>query len=357
MKKSLKRTLSIGGVVVVLALLLLPKFGWFSKKETESSALMGAGSGLPVSGVVVQPTAMENVLKAAGTLVASEEVDVTTEISGMIRSIHFEEGSRVKQGDLLVRIDDVELQAQRDKATHQKALIAQTLERQKVLLEKEAISREAFDKVQTDMLVIESELKLLNTRIEKMQIRAPFDGVIGFRGVSPGTYLQPGQPIARLVKAAPLRLEFSVPERYQAAQLQGRDVVFNVAGYSVAFHADVYAVEPMVEQRTRSLSLRALYPNEDYRLLPGMFADLSIIISRDNNVLQVPSEAAIPQMNGDQIFVYRNGKADLINIRTGSRTEAMVAVTEGLAAGDTVITSGILQLRTGMPVTIQGLSR
>ena len=134
-------------------------------------------------------------------------------------------------------------------------------------------------------------------------------------------------------------------------------MVFNVAGYSEAFHADVYAVEPMVEQRTRSLSLRALYPNEDYRLLPGMFADLSIIISRDNNVLQVPSEAVIPQMDGDQIFVYRNGKADLINIRTGSRTEAMVAVTEGLAAGDTVITSGILQLRTGMPVTIQGLSR
>ncbi len=354
MKKSLKRSLSAGGLLILIAVLVLSRLAWFSSKDSSNAVAQGGGGALPVSAVIVQPDTMDNVLKAAGTLVASEELFVTTEISGMVRSIHFDEGTRVKQGDLLVSIDDAELQAQRDKAIHQKELISQTLERQRVLLEKEAISREAFDKVQTDMLVIESELTLLNTRISKMQIRAPFDGVIGFRGVSPGTYLQPGQPIARLVKASPLRLEFSVPERYQSDRLQGRQVVFNVAGYSEDFYAEVYAIEPSVDERTRSLMLRALYPNKDYRLLPGMFADLRIIISRDLDVLQVPSEAIIPQMDGDQLYVYRGGKAELINVRTGRRSEKTVAVTEGLAAGDTVITSGILQLRSGMPVSLQG---
>jgi membrane fusion protein (multidrug efflux system) len=330
----------------------LPKTGLFSDAVVASSTNAG-NSGLPVSVVVVQPGVMENILKASGTLMASEEITVTTEISGIVRSIHFEEGKRVKQGDLLVKIDDAELQAQRDKSAHQKALIEQTLERQKVLLEKEAISRESFDKVQTDLLVIDSDLKLLNTQIEKKQIRAPFDGIVGFRSVSPGTYLQPGARIARLVKSSPLRLEFSVPERYQSADLAGRDVFFTVAGYNDTFEAQVYALEPTVDAQTRSLLLRALYPNTDLRLIPGMFADLSIIISRDEDVVQLPSQAVIPQMDGEQVFVYRNGKAELMNIKTGKRTESSVAVLEGISVGDTVITSGILQLRSGMPVVIR----
>src|SRR5690606_32879478 len=147
---------------------ILPKTGLFSDTKKVTSQGPGA-SGLPVSVVVVEQGVMENVLKAAGTLMASEEITVTTEIPGIVRSIHFEEGRYVKKGDLLVKIDDAELQAQRDKAVHQKALIEQTLERQRVLLEKEAISRESFDKIQTDLLVIDAELKLLNTQIEKKQ--------------------------------------------------------------------------------------------------------------------------------------------------------------------------------------------
>jgi membrane fusion protein (multidrug efflux system) len=352
MKKNLKRTLSFGVIVIVLALLILPKTGLFSDNKEVTNQGPGA-SGLPVSVVVVEQGVMENVLKAAGTLMASEEITVTTEISGIVRSIHFEEGRQVKKGDLLVKIDDAELQAQRDKSVYQKALIEQTLERQRVLLEKEAISRESFDKIQTDLLVIDAELKLLNTQIEKKQIRAPFDGIVGFRSVSPGTYLQPGARIARLVKSSPLRLEFSVPERYQSADLSGRNVFFSVAGYDETFEAQVYALEPSVDAQTRSLLLRALYPNSDLRLIPGMFADLSIIISRDEDVMQIPSEAIIPQMEGEQVYVYRGGKAELKNVKTGKRTEHSVAVLEGVSVGDTVITSGILQLRSGMAVVIR----
>lgn len=352
MKKSLKQTIAIGGIVVIAAFLIIPRTGLFLGKKGPDAGPGGMGRALPVSAIVVKPGTMENALKAAGSLVASEEVNISTEIAGVVRKIEFDEGSRVKKGDLLVVIDDSELQAQREKAIHQKKLIEQTLERQRVLLEKEAISREAFDKVQTDLLVIDSEINLLNIRIQKTQIRAPFDGIIGFRNVSPGAYIQPGLAIARLVKTSPLLLQFSVPERYQSSKLVGSEVIFNVAGYSDNFRAKVYAVEPSIDERTRSLTLRAEYPNSDYRLLPGMFADLKIIIGREDNVVQVPSEAIIPQMDGEQVYVYRNGVAELIRVRSGNRTERYVAIQEGVAVGDTVITSGVLQLRSGMPVEI-----
>ena len=338
-------------MVVVVVLLILPKLSLFSDAELSNDPTNN--SSLFVSAIVVKAGIMENILKSAGTLLASEEVVLTTEVSGIVRSIHFEEGKRVQKGDLLISMDDSELLAHRDKALHQKALIEQTLERQRILLEKEAISRESFDKIQTDLLVIDSEIELLNTQIQKKQIKAPFDGIIGFRSISPGAYLQPGESIARLVKSNLLRIEFSVPERYQSANLEGRRVFFSVAGFEKIFEAQVYAIEPSVDANTRSLLLRALYNNEDLRLAPGMFADLSIIISRDEDVIQLPSEAIIPQMDGEQVYIYRDGKAELHTIKTGRRTERNVAVIDGVSVGDTVITSGILQLRNGMSVQIK----
>jgi membrane fusion protein (multidrug efflux system) len=340
-----------------LAVIILPKTGLFSREsETISGTGNAPGSGLPVSACVVKPGLLELSISAAGTLMPSEEVEVTTEVSGLVKSIHFDEGSIVKKGELLLRINDDELQAQHEKAIHQKKLIEEKVERQRVLLEKEAVSQESFDQVRTDLLVIESEIRLLDTRIEKTYIRAPFDGTVGFRSVSPGGYLQPGVSVARLVKVSPLRIEFAIPERYQSEVLVGRDVNFTVAGYPNDFIAQVYAINPKVEERTRSIILRASYSNDDYKLLPGVFANIRLIISREENALQIPSEAIIPQMEGERVFVYRNGKAELVFISTGTRTEDRVAIKEGLVAGDTLLTSGILQLRSGMPVVINQLN-
>lgn len=348
--------MQIALVIVVLAVIILPKTGWLNNESNaEEAGRRGPGSGLSVTAEIITPGLLEQGLRAAGTLMASEEVDVTTEMSGLVKSIHFEEGARVRKGDLLVRINDDELQAQREKAVHQKRLIEEKVERQRILLEKEAVSQESFDQVQTDLLVIEAELQLLNTRIEKAQIRAPFDGTIGFRFVSPGSYLQPGARIAHLVKSSPLRIEFSIPERYQSEELVGRQIDFTVAGFSDKFTARVYAIDPMVDERTRSIVLRASYPNANFKLLPGMFANLHLIINTYENALQIPSEAIIPQMDGEMVFVYKNGKALFSPIKTGIRTENRVAVLEGLNPGDTLITTGVLQLRTGMPVSISNL--
>ena len=352
MNRTLKRIIQIGLILVVLGIIIIPKTGLFSKKEERAGGSSGAGMGLPVSVEIVKSGMLENTLSAAGTLMSSEEVNVTTEISGIVESIHFEEGTRVRKGELLVRINNDELQAQREKAVHQKKLIEEKVERQRVLLEKEAVSRESFDQVLTDLMVIDAEILLLDTRIEKTFIRAPFDGIIGFRNVSPGAYLQPGVSVARLVSTSPLRIEFSVPERYNSKSLIGQRVTFTVAGFDEKFTASVYAIEPSIDVRTRSLILRATYQNSDYKLLPGMFANIQLVIGHEDNAIQIPSIAVIPQLDGERAYVYRSGAAQLIPIVTGARTEQRIVVESGLAEGDTLITSGILQLRAGMPVSI-----
>jgi len=353
MNRILKRFIQIGLVVIILGIIIIPKTNLFSKKEIKIAGTPGGRGSLPVSVEILKPGMLESILSAAGSLLPSEEVNVTTETSGIVESIHFEEGKRMKKGDLLVKINNDELQAQRQKSIHQKKLIEERVERQRVLLEKEAISRESFDQVLTDLMVIDADILLLDTRIEKTYIRAPFDGVIGFRSVSPGAYLQPGVSVARLVSLSPLRIEFAIPERYMNEPLIGQQITFNVAGFNENFKADIYALEPTVDFRTRTILLRAVYNNTDYKLLPGMFANIRLVIGRVRNAIQIPSEAIIPQLDGERVFVCRNGKAELIEIETGIRNERRVAVSKGLTAGDTLITSGILQLRAGMPVLIK----
>lgn len=353
MNKQLKRVLQIGLVLLILAFLVIYKAGWFRNSPADGNKQTSRLTVLPVTVVQLESSTMETSIKSAGSLVPEEEISVTTEVSGVIKSIHFDDGMAVKRGDLLVRINDDELQAQLEKAEHQRDLVRQTLERQEVLLKKDAISHEAFDKVKTDLLVLDSEVQLLNVKISKTYIRAPFSGKVGFRAVSQGSYLQPGMVITHLVKTSPLRIEFSVPERYQSEKLTGREVQFSVAGFDDRFFAEIYAVEPRVDERTRSLLLRARYANSDQKLLPGMFANITVPIHRIENVVQVPAQAIIPEMNGETVFIFKDGIALKKRVTTGIRNENFVAITEGLAAGDSVITSGILQLRDQMPVQVQ----
>ncbi|MDG5798944.1 efflux RND transporter periplasmic adaptor subunit [Marinilabiliaceae bacterium ANBcel2] len=352
MSVSVKRITGIVITIIIISVLLIPRFGLFDSDENETVSTQRS---LPVTGVVLSSDEIENVIRSSGSLIAGDKVDVTAEISGMVSSIHFEEGSDVKKGDLLVSLVDEEHKAQLERAEYQRDLLEQMVDRQCVLLDREAVSQEEFDRIYTDYLVAQSEVKLLNTRLSQKQITAPFDGVAGFRMVSPGAYIQPGTPVTTLTSLSPLRVEFSIPERYQSEHLIGNDIYFTVSGFNDSFAAKVYAVNPSVEKQTRTLSLRALYQNEDHKLLPGMFANIRMVTGREENIVKVPSEAVIPQMDGALIFVSRNGVAEQVGVQTGTRTEKNVVVDEGLMPGDTVITSGILQLRTGMPVNFTNL--
>ena len=221
-----------------------------------------------------------------------------------------------------------------------------------MLLSKDAVSRESFDQLQTDYNVILADMNLLKVRIAETEVRAPFDGVIGFRFVSEGSYVQPSVKIAHLTDMSFLKLEFAVSEKYISQDLMGRKISFETYGYSDEFFATVYAVDYRIDETTRTIGLRARYDNRDGRLVPGMFASLTLITDEKLNALQVPTEAVVPEANQKKIWIARNGRATLIPIVTGERTESMVEVVAGLSAGDTVLTTGLMQLRDNMQIHV-----
>ncbi|MDX9728181.1 MAG: efflux RND transporter periplasmic adaptor subunit [Bacteroidales bacterium] len=313
----------------------------------------GQGGGLlPVNGTIAKPSYLTSGIRSAGSLLANEEVDIVSKVSGKVTGVFFQEGSRVKKGDLLVKIYDEDLQAQLRRAEIQEKLLAEKLERQRVLLSKDAVSRESFDQLQTDYNVIQADMNLLKVRIAETEVRSPFDGVIGFRYVSEGTYVTPSVKIAHLIDPSTLKLEFAISEKYVSENLMGKRISFETEGYRDEFFATVYAVDYRIDETTRTIGLRARYINRDGRLVPGMFASLTLITDEKQNAIQVPTESIVPEMNEKKIWVSKNGRAFLIPIVTGTRTATMIEVLSGISAGDTVLTTGLMQLRDNMPVRI-----
>ena len=187
-------------------------------------------------------------------------------------------------------------------------------------------------------------------RIEKTEIRAPFEGVIGFREVSVGAFLQPNTKVTNLVDVRNLVLEFSIPEKYFSEKLIGSVAMFTVEGSIKEFKAPVYAVDPQVDEKTRTLSLRAKYLNASGQLKPGMSARVTLIAGKDGESLYVPNEAVISDVKGRYVWIMKSGEAKMSYLKTGKRTSDKVEVLEGVSAGDTIITTGIMQIRPGSTV-------
>jgi membrane fusion protein, multidrug efflux system len=351
-------------VVVVLGIILYPKIKpMFTKESGPGSGptantprnMRGGGQPLFASGNLISPTQMNELVYATGSLIPDEEVELSFEASGKVVAIHFKEGTRVKKGDLLAKINDRPLQAQLLKLKAQRKLTEERLFRQKQLLESDAISRESYDQVSTDLQAQEADIMLLEARIAETELRAPFDGVVGLRMISEGAFANTQTKIVRLVKIRPLKLEFSIPERYAGQVSSGFPVTFVIDGINESFNASVYAVEPKVDMNTRSIVVRAIYPNTNEELKPGRFASIRLLLSQINNTIAVPSQAVIPELGGEKVFIMKNGKAQEVKIRTGLRTESHVQIQNGLHFGDTLLVTGILQLRNNLPVQLDTL--
>jgi len=258
----------------------------------------------------------------------------------------------VKQGDLLAKINDRPLQAQLLKTQAQLKLTEEREFRQRQLLERDAISQESYDQVATELQTLEADIQLIKARISETELRAPFDGIVGLRMISEGAFATTQTRIVRLVKISPLKIEFSVPERYAGEINPGFTISFDVDGIPKTFNADVYAVDPMVDPDTRTIVARALYPNSDEELKPGRFASIRVLLSQIENTIAIPTQAVIPEMGGEKVFIIRNGKAEEREIRTGLRTESHIQILEGLEFGDTLLITAILQLRHLLPVQL-----
>lgn len=316
----------------------------------------GAGKGampaMRVSGVVVEPQNFANSLSVSGSIEANEQVQIRTQISGLVRSISFEEGGQVSKGQVLLKIDDAELKAQLAQAQTRQSLAAENERRAELLLKKEAISREEYDIAQSELKSTQAQTQLIRAQLDKTTIRAPFSGRIGLRSISEGTYISPETIVANLVSTNPVKITFSVPEKYASQMKVNTKLNFTVAGSNQKHTATVYAIEPGIESSSRTQQLRARAANPDDVLRPGSFANIELPLTVVENALLVPTEAVVPVQNGKKVFVTENGKAKEVMIETSTRTEKDVLVTSGLQAGDTVLTTGIMTLRPGAPVKV-----
>ena len=310
---------------------------------------------LSVSGYVITPTTLQEEVRSTGSLLPDEEVDLSFETSGKVIGIYFDEGSYVEAGDLLAKMNDRHLQAQLQKLQAQRRLLVEREFRQRSLLERDAISQEAYDQAVTELETLDADIELLKARIAETEVRAPFDGIVGLRYLSEGSFASPNTRLARLIKTQPLKIEFSVPERYAGAITPGFPIRFRIDGILNHLDAYVYAVDPMVDERTRTIRVRALYDNLEVPLSPGRFTSITMQLAEINDAIAIPSEALIPEMEGDRVFVYRSGRADPIYVRTGLRTEDRVQILDGLSFGDTLLVTGVLQLRQGLPVVLDNI--
>lgn len=364
MKKRSARLLAFLGIALVIAVIVLYRLGYIGNAEQQklaegpkdsapvAAAKTGGGSALPVRGMLIQPTSVIDFISVNGSTQPDEEVTVSSEVPGKVLKILFREGTRVRKGTSLVQLDDTELQAQRQRLVVQQNLNQKISERLQALYEKEGVSLQEYEVAKAEVEKVKAEIALVDAQLDKRVIRAPFSGVLGLRMVSEGSYLSPGTPIVNLVSINPIEIAFSVPEKYSRAVGPGTEVTFRLDGRNDDFTAKVIATEPVIDAQTRTFLLKASAPNPQGQILPGAFANVTVNLKEYAASIMIPTEAVIPELGGKKVFVARNGTAQSVEVETGIRQEATIQVLSGLTEGDTLITSGILQLRAGAPVDI-----
>lgn len=353
MSEKTKKGLIIVGAILTLGALALPKIGTF-QGNTNSKATSAAAprdSRLPVHLQVLQAEKLGDRLMTVGTVLANEEVEIRSESSGKVEKISFKEGGRVQKGEALLKIDDTELQAQLQRAQSRQAIAGEQAERQRQLYAQKLASEQAYKNAESELNIAKAEVQLIQAQIDKTELRAPFTGTIGLRYVSEGSYISPATRIATLQDYNVVKVDFTISEKYAAVVKKGDKISFVVTGAKRGFSGTIYAIEPKVDPATRTLRLRALSQNPNGVLVPGAFANVEIVL-QEKQTLTIPSFALIPELKGHRVFLYKNGKAESQSVTIGDRSDERVEIAEGLQAGDTLITSGILQLRPNMPVRV-----
>lgn len=342
------------GLLIVGGVLLFPRDSTSSTaQEEESDAPQEQAP--QADAVVVSPTSMAEQIRATGTLRADESVDLSVETSGRITSLDLPEGETVAAGTLLLAVSNDDLYAERRRLQAQFTLAEAREARQARLLEEGGVSQEAYDATQNEVEVLQADLAQVEARIAKTEVRAPFTGQLGLRYVSEGSYISPDTRIATLQRIDPIKLDFSVPEKYAGRVQAGQEVTFSVRNSDTEHTAEVLAVEPRINDETRSIRVRARSGNGVGELRPGAFADLTLTIGAVDDALVIPNFALVPNLGVQRVFVYRNGQAQPQEVTIGTRTSEMVQIIDGLAPGDTVLTSNIQELRPGRRVELANI--
>ena len=335
--------------ILIIAILIYPKI--FGKSSESTLNSKKSEIVVNVNAWVVSNKPFENKVVTTGSIISNEEVELHSEISGRIIKIAFQEGKNVRTNDLLVKLYDADLQAQLKKAIFNRELLQKNEVRQKTLLDKKAVSQESYDNALNELNQINADIEYINSQIRKTEIHAPFDGIVGIRYISEGAYVTPDTKIANIQNTNPIKIDFSVPQSFFNYIKSGNSISFRLAGKSDLMSATIYAVEPKIDINTRTLQVRAVCPNNG-SLTPGAYIEVELNITGENSVISIPSDALIPDIDGEIVYLYQGGKAIQKRVVSGIRNERDVQILSGLNEGDTLIVSGIIQLKQGISVKL-----
>lgn len=351
-----RRTLLL--LILLVTGLMVVKFVFFKPPADDKPKGQGMkGQPVNVTGFVVHPRVLDNKVFATGTIRANEEVELHPEVAGKLVSLPFREGAAVKKGSLLAKINDIDLKAQLHKTTLQWQLAKERAARLKGLLDIQGVSREEYDAAASQVETLGADIDYIRAQIAKTEITAPFSGIVGLRRVSEGSYVTPASVIASMQQLDQLKIDFTVPEKYAHILSMGDAIHFTVGSDTTIHVAKILAIEPAIDQQTRQLAVRATCFNHGRKLLPGAFAKIELVSSREMKALMIPSEAIIPELKGKKVFVCRQGMAMPQKVETGVRNDKQIEITQGLSEGDTVITTGIMALKPETRVNIINFSQ
>lgn len=326
-----------------------------SASEAKSaSKSTGKTSGIEVDIYIAEKVTKNSIIYASGTAVPNEEVEIKSEVSGRLIHLNSREGGFVEKGQLIAKLDDSDLVAMIKKLKYEEELASQIEIRQKKLLDIDAISKEEYDMAVTRVNTLSADMEFQQVQLEKTSIKAPFSGRMGLKNISEGAYVTPNTVIANLVQSNPVKLDFSLPEKYATKVINGQGVSFSIDGDDEKLPAQVIALDPKIDEELRTLKVRAQANNDNGKLLPGMFIRVEIPLGKETAIM-IPTEAVIPILKGKKVFIKKNGVAKEVVIKTGLRTDTEIQVAEGLVEGDSVIVSALMTVRNKSKIGIRNI--
>jgi len=305
----------------------------------------------PVEVAQVLKKSLPRVITAVGTAKARESVDITSKVTAKINSMDFTEGQTVKIGSLLVQLDDTELRANLTESQAQLDNAQKLYDRALKLYATRNVPKARVDLLLSELQAAKAKVSADKARISDYRIEAPFSGILGFREVSVGSLVKPGDVITTLDDTQTIKIDFDLPESYLSEVHKGLEFSARSVAYpDRLFKGTVATIATRVDEVTRAVRIRGLVPNKEGVLKPGMFLSVELRVSVDNDALMIPEEAIVTTISGPHVFSVRDGKAVRTPVKIGRRSKGLAEILEGLHEGDKVIVEGVQKVKNGSPV-------
>jgi len=325
-------------------------------KEKKKEAPKQQGPNATIVDVIIASTqAVSNTVEANGTVIPAESIEIRPEVSGRLTFLNIPEGARVTKGTVLARINDADLQAQLNKTKSQLDLAEKNEARLRRLVAINGINQADYDAVVTQVNNLKADMDFYKAQIEKTYIKAPFDGLLGLRQVSPGAYVTPANIFATLQQVDRSKIDFTVPERYADFIRKGATIQITAGAQNNKRSATIIATEPEINATTRNLKVRAMVNGAPIQ--PGSFVKVYLNAGGSNSSILVPTNSIIPDARSKQVAIVKDGKGLIVNVETGIRSSGYVEVTKGLRVGDSVVVTGVLFVRPNSNVKVRSVKQ